>query len=56
MRACHPIFTCSLCVWRATEAGAHGPGQEGEVEERSGLASVRRRPHRRVRRQETSPG
>jgi hypothetical protein len=32
----------SFCVRRATEAGAHGPGQKGEVEERSGLASVRR--------------
>uniref|UniRef100_A0A804QXU3 PRONE domain-containing protein n=1 Tax=Zea mays TaxID=4577 RepID=A0A804QXU3_MAIZE len=25
----------SLCIRRATEAGAHGPGQKGEVEERS---------------------
>ena len=48
--------TRSLCVRRAEEAGAHGSGQEGEVEEGGRLAPLRRRPHRRVRRQETSPG
>jgi hypothetical protein len=36
------LLLISVRLWRATEAGAHGPGQEGEMEEGGRLASLRR--------------